>query len=353
MPEGSRFKAVITRDLGPDVMSLLRAQGDIDFVIWPKDCAVSKEWLRENLPGAAGLLVMLTDKVTAEILDIAGASLRVVSTMSVGYEHVDVGALAARGIKFGYTPDVLTDAVADLSTMLALMAGRNARQCMSVVENGDWPNYSWAPFLFCGPQLSSSAYSKKRTVGFVGFGRIARAILTRLIGFGVTDCIYATNPNKPADPARDAIAEKEFIGSLHSIKRVGLDELAKESDVLFLLTPGGTETRHLISEKFLRKMKKTSVLVNTSRGSVVDSDALAKALREGWIWGAGVDVIEGEPQITRDHPLVNEPKCVILPHIGSATSETRLDMATLAAKNLLAALRGQPMPVALDVNQFR
>jgi glyoxylate/hydroxypyruvate reductase len=97
-------------------------------------------------------------------------------------------------------------------------------------------------------------------------------------------------------------------GSLHSIKRVGLDELAKESDVLFLLTPGGKETRHLINETFLRKMKKTSVLVNTSRGSVVDSDALAKALREGWIWGAGVDVVEGEPQITRDHPLVNEPK---------------------------------------------
>ncbi|KAF8734377.1 hypothetical protein AX14_003332 [Amanita brunnescens Koide BX004] len=237
--------------------------------------------------------------------------------------------------------------------MLALMAGRNARQCMSIVDNGEWPNCSWAPFQFCGPQISSSASSKIRTIGFVGFGRIARATLKRLIPFGVTNCIYAKNPKKPADPTRDAITEKEFIDSLHSIKRVSLDELARESDVLFVLTPGGADTRHLINEEFLRKMKKTSVLVNTSRGSVVDSDALAKALAKEWIWGAGLDVVEGEPQVTKDHPLVKEPKCVILPHVGSATSETRLDMATLAAKNLLAALRGQAMPVALDLDCFK
>ena len=144
----------------------------------------------------------------------------------------------------------------------------------------------------------------------MGFGRIARATLKRLIAFGVTNCIYATNPNKPADPARDAmeLSTHALQDSLHSIRRVNLDEVARESDVLFVLTPGGTDTRHLINEAFLKKMKKTSVLVNTSRGSVVDSDALAKALAEEWIWGAGLDVVEGEPQITKDHPLVKEPK---------------------------------------------
>ncbi|KAF8624960.1 hypothetical protein AX15_005603 [Amanita polypyramis BW_CC] len=213
MPEGLRFKVVVTRDLGPDVMALLTAQDEIDLVVWPKDSAVDKQWLMENLPGTTGLLVMLTDKVTTEILDAAGPNLRVVSTMSVGYEHVDVQALATRGIKLGYTPDVLTDAVADLSVMLALMAGRNARQTMSVIDNSKWPNYSWSPFLFCGPQLSPSAYSKKRTVGFLGFGRIARATLSRLIAFGITDCIYTTNPTSLPDLARDAAIEKEFVVS--------------------------------------------------------------------------------------------------------------------------------------------
>ncbi|KAF8624961.1 hypothetical protein AX15_005603 [Amanita polypyramis BW_CC] len=353
MPEGLRFKVVVTRDLGPDVMALLTAQDEIDLVVWPKDSAVDKQWLMENLPGTTGLLVMLTDKVTTEILDAAGPNLRVVSTMSVGYEHVDVQALATRGIKLGYTPDVLTDAVADLSVMLALMAGRNARQTMSVIDNSKWPNYSWSPFLFCGPQLSPSAYSKKRTVGFLGFGRIARATLSRLIAFGITDCIYTTNPTSLPDLARDAAIEKEFVGSLDSIKRVTLDALARNSDLLFVVTPGGSDTWHLINEGFLRKMKKTSVLVNTSRGTVVDSDALARALREEWIWGAGVDVVEGEPQVTEDHPLVKEPRCVIVPHIGSATLETRVDMAMLAVRNTIVGIHGDRMPAALDLNRFK
>ncbi|KAF8634815.1 hypothetical protein AX17_004067 [Amanita inopinata Kibby_2008] len=348
----SRKKVIVTRDLGPSVMPLLNGRDDLDVVVWPKDSVVDRQWLLENIPGAAGLLVMLTDKVTSEVLDAAGPGLRVVSTMSVGYEHIDVHELATRNTQLGYTPDVLTDAVADLSVMLALMAGRNARQTMSIVDNGEWPNHSWAPFLFCGPQLSSSASSRKRTIGFVGFGRIARATLARLIPFGITDCVYATNPNNPPELVRDAVLGEEFAGSLRSLKRVSLDELARDSDVLFVLTPGGADTRHLINEEFLRRMKKTSVLINTSRGTVVDSDALAKALREGWIWGAGVDVVEGEPHITREHPLVKEPRCVVVPHIGSATLDTRVDMATLAVRNLLAGIDGEPMPAALELRQY-
>jgi glyoxylate/hydroxypyruvate reductase len=137
---------------------------------------------------------------------------------------------------------------------------------------------------------------------------------------------------------------------LQSLRRVELDELAKESDVLFVLAPGGDKTKHIVNADFLRKMKKTAVLVNTSRGTLVDSDALVKALHEGWIWGAGLDVVEGEPDVPANHPLVKEPRCVVLPHIGSATLETRLGMATLAAQNLLGGVFKEPMPAELDLN---
>lgn len=256
-------------------------------------------------------------------------------------EHLDVQAIASRGIKIGFTPEVLTDAgalidsrslsqlilpfaVADISVMLALMAGRNARETMQIVDQGrvcnpsrllrvagvyekfQWPNYSWAPFLFCGPQLGSSPVSPRRTAGFLGFGRISQATLSRLIPFGITDCIYTGNPQSKPDLDRDEALRQKF--GLQTLRRVELDELARESDAVFVLAPGGPSTYHVVNETFLGKMKKTSIIVNASRGSLVDSDALAKALREKWIWGAGVDVVEGEPNISQDHPLVKEPR---------------------------------------------
>ncbi|KAG5652680.1 hypothetical protein H0H81_004117 [Sphagnurus paluster] len=268
--------------------------------------------------------------------------------MSVGYEHVDLSELAKRGIKLGYTPDVLTAAVADLSVMLALMASRNGGEVISLVQENKWPSISWAPFGLCGPQLSTSPASPQRTVGFLGFGRISQATLERLVPFGITDCIYTSNPASVETPERDA--ELARANRLRSVRRVGAEELARESDVLFVLAPGGATTRHLVDEAFLRRMKRTSVLVNTSRGTLVDSDALAKALREKWIWGAGLDVVEGEPNVTADHPLVKEPRCIVLPHVGSGTFETRLGMATLAVQNLLAGIDDHSaMPAALDL----
>ncbi|KAF5380025.1 hypothetical protein D9615_006190 [Tricholomella constricta] len=299
-------KVVVTRDLGPDVMPILHARQDLDVVVWPEDRVVDRDWLLKNIPGAIGVLVMITEKIDKELLDTAGSDLCVVSTMSVGYEHADLPELARRGIKFGYTPDVLTGAVADLSVMLALMASRNAGEVISLVQGNKWPAVSWAPFGLCGPQLSTSSVSPKRTVGFLGFGRISQATLTRLIPFGITDCIYTSNPTSTPTPSRDEDLVKRY--SLNSLRRVDMNELARESDVLFVLAPGGPATRHLINEEFLRKMKKTSVVVNTSRGTLVDSEALAKALREKWIWGAGLDVVEGEPNVTADHPLVKEPR---------------------------------------------
>lgn len=172
-----------------------------------------------------------------------------------------------------------------------------------------WPNFNFAPFFFTGPQLSTSPFAPTRTAGFLGFGRIAQATLNRLISFGLTHCIYTSNPSSPRNVALEASLVAQHH-NLRSVRRVELDELACESDVLFVLAPGGEDTRHVVNADFLRKMKKHAVLVNAARGTLVDSDALAQALREKWIWGAGLDVVEGEPHIGADHPLVREPRYV-------------------------------------------
>ncbi|KAF9563851.1 D-isomer specific 2-hydroxyacid dehydrogenase [Agrocybe pediades] len=348
----SRPKVVITRDLGPEVMPLLlsRADQDIDVIVWDQGRPCDRTWLLENVAGSSALVVLRTDKVDAELLNAAGPQLRVVSTMSVGYEHIDVHELAKRNIKLGHTPDVPTEAVADISVMLALMAGRNARETMTIVNNGQWPEYNWAPFLFCGRQLSASKSSPTRVAGFIGFGRIARATLMRLVPFGITDCLYTSNPLSKPNPSRDSQIATDL--HLRSVRRVDLQTLAEQSDVVFVLAPGGEETANIVNEEFLKKMKRSAVLVNASRGSLVDSDALVKALREGWIWGAGLDVVKGEPRIAADHPLVKEPRCVILPHIGSATIETLLEMATLAINNALMAIFDKDMPASLDLSAY-
>jgi len=226
------------------------------------------------------------------------------------------------------------------------MAGRNGGLAMDIVKNSEWPTCGWAPFGFCGPQLSTTFSSPSRTVGFIGFGRIAQATLARLIPFGITFCIYYSNPSSPPKPQ----LERELLAKygIKSKRANSLGDLAAESDIVFVLAPGGDKTKHLVDATFLSKMKKTAILVNASRGTLVDSDALAMALKEGKIWAAGLDVVEGEPNVTADHPLVREPRCVVLPHIGSATLETRLSMATLAAKNVIAGVLGSPMPAQLE-----
>ncbi|KDQ60059.1 hypothetical protein JAAARDRAFT_32437 [Jaapia argillacea MUCL 33604] len=349
MSPGNRPKVVICRDMGPDVMPLLMERTDLDVVLWPENRTCDRAWLMENLPGAVGVLGMFPSQVNSEIIEKAGPSLKVVSTMSVGYEHIDLPVLAKAGVRLGYTPDVLTDAVADLSVMLALMAGRNVGETLEVVKNSQWPKFTWSPFSFCGPQLSATERSPTRTVGFLGFGRIAQATLARLVPFGITHCLYTGNPSSQADPTLDQSLAEKF--KLKGVRRVDNDTLARESDILFILAPGGPKTYHVVNEEFLKKMKKTSVLVNTSRGTLVDSNALAKALKEGWLWGAGLDVVEGEPNVTADHPLVKEPRCIVLPHIGSATLDTRVGMATLAVKNLLAGIAGETMGAELDLSR--
>ncbi|EJD43419.1 hypothetical protein AURDEDRAFT_185600 [Auricularia subglabra TFB-10046 SS5] len=346
-----KFKVVVARDIGPDALGIIRAQPQIDMVLWNHDERPPREWVLENAKGAHGLLVLLSDKVNDELLDAAGQQLRVVSTMSVGFEHCDLAALARRNILLGHTPDVLTDAVADIAVMLALMASRNAGQGHKLVLDGQWPKMVWSPFTLCGPQLSTISGAGRRTVGFVGFGRIAQATLKRLVPFGFQSCIYAGSSRTHLDAARERDVELGTQLGI-TIDRVTLDDVAKESDVVFVLCPGGDETYHLIAEPFLRQMKKTAVLVNVSRGSVVDSDALAKALTEEWLWAAGLDVVEGEPDVGADHPLVKEPRAVVIPHMGSGTLETRIEMAKLSAINVVNGVLGRPLVAGVDVQKY-
>ncbi|KAK7056053.1 Glyoxylate reductase [Favolaschia claudopus] len=367
----NRHKIVVCTDLGP-ALPLLTERHDIDVVSWTELRRCDRAWMLQNVVGASGLVVCFQNivacmKVDRELVDAAGPNLRVVSTISVGYEHINLKVMAEHGIQVGYTPDILTDAVADSAVMLALVASRRAGQSYTFVKDNQasLPFTSFhsinlfldsglhstgPPFAFCGPQISTTSFSPTRTVGFLGFGRIAHAVLKRLSAFGVTHCIYTPRPGSPDQSARDDNLRSSL--NLVSVAPVDLQTLARKSDVLFVLAPGGETTRHLINEPFLRLMRPTSVLVNNGRGSIVDSTAFAKALKEGWIWGAGLDVVDEEPQVGPEHPLVKEPKCVVLPHIGSAALETREEMARLTARNVLAGVLGERLPVGLDYSRL-
>jgi glyoxylate/hydroxypyruvate reductase len=278
---------------------------------------------------------MLTDKVDEELLSAAGPQLKAIASFSVGTDHVDRDALKKRKIRLGYTPTCLTDAVADLTVMLILMAQRRGGEAIAKVKKGEWPQMPWHPLLMTGPQIRDS------TVGFLGFGRIAQASLQRLLPFGIGKVIYLTS--KPGQPAKE-----DHFGILNNSPipiepAQSLDQLAEESDIVIVgcaLTPS---TKHLISTSFFDKMKKLAVIVNIARGPIIDTDALVKALEGEKIFGAGLDVIENEPNVQADHPLLKQERCVLVPHIGSATIKTREVMAMESVKNLLAGLSGKPM----------
>ncbi|CAE6462962.1 unnamed protein product [Rhizoctonia solani] len=281
-------KVLVSRHLSNPAIDALRACKEIDIVLWEPDCKADRDWLLSNAVGAVGLVVTLSDKVDAQLLDSAGPSLKIVSTMSVGYDHVDVPGLKARGIKLGFTPDVLTDAVADIAIMLALMASRNVKQAMEIVHNGNWPNTPWSPSLLTGPQLSNPG----TTIGFIGFGRISRATLARLIPFRISRVLY-TRSVAPRSPTTDTALLSEFP-TLKEAKWVGLDELARESDFVFVLAPGGQATKHLVGKDFLSNMKRDAILVNPGRGVQSDAAAFQQAVFTNFGMGAGGDLPLGD-----------------------------------------------------------
>jgi lactate dehydrogenase-like 2-hydroxyacid dehydrogenase len=303
-------------------VGLARLQNVCTVRHWDDDEAIPRATLLEQIAGVAGLYCLLTERVDAELLAAAGDTLRVVSTMSVGYDHVDVAACRARHVLIGNTPGVLTDTTADLTLALLLAAARRVTEATAAVKSGEWG--VWKPEWLLGRDLYGS------TVGIVGLGRIGAAVGRRLQGFGCR-LLYTGSQPKPA------VAEP--LGA----EFVDLPTLLGQSDFVTLHVPLTAETKHLINAQTLRQMKPTAILVNTTRGGTVDQDALYTALRGGQIAAAGLDVTTPEPLPT-DHPLLTLPNCVILPHIGSASIATRNQMALMAAENLIAGVLGQPLP---------
>lgn len=270
---------------------------------------------------------MLTDKIDKEVIEKA-PNLKVIATMSVGYDHLEVEEIKKRGIKIGYTPEVLTDATAELTVALLLATSRRLLEASNEARNGGWQ--AWSPFWMCGPGLGGSV------VGIVGFGRIGQEVAKRLKPFNVQKIIYH-NRSERAKEAKE-------IGAV----RVAFDDLLKESDFVIVTCSLTPETKGLFGEGAFKKMKSTAVFVNTSRGAIVDQDALIRALQNKTIWAAGLDVMTPEP-LPLDSPLFKLSNCVILPHIGSASIETRNYMAILTAKNIIAGLKGEKLPAELVV----
>jgi lactate dehydrogenase-like 2-hydroxyacid dehydrogenase len=284
--------------------------------------------LQEALRTADGLLPTVTDRIDAQVLAVEPLRTRIVANFGVGFNNIDVEAARARGVRVTNTPDVLTDDTADLALTLILMTARRAGEGERHVRSGAWTG--WRPTHMLGARLGG------KTLGLVGFGRIARAVARRA-GAGLGMRILYHDPFPP--PA-------EVASSLGAEARGTLETLLEEADVVSLHCPATPETRHLIDAARLSRMKPGAFLVNTARGDVVDEAALVKALRAGTIAGAGLDVYEREPKVADE--LVAMENVVLLPHLGSATTESRVAMGMRALENLEAFFAGKPLrdPVA-------
>jgi len=299
-------RVFVTRELPGTALERLRAEHEVE--IWPGRLPPPRKELFEKARNAEGLLSLLTDRVDSELIG-ACPQLEAIANYAVGVDNVDVEAATGRGIPVGNTPGVLTESTADLTLALILAVMRRLADGSAAVRTGEW--LTWEPSLLLGRDLHGA------TVGIVGPGRIGRAVARRLEGFGAR--------------------------VLEAGRGDDLAPLLAESDVVTLHCPLTEETHGLIGEEALRSMKPTAYLVNTARGPLVDTAVLGRALDEGWIAGAALDVTDPEP-LPSGHPLLRSPNLLVVPHIGSATHATREAMVEMAVDNLLAALRGERMP---------
>jgi glyoxylate reductase len=300
-------RCFVTRRLPGGALDRLHAEHEVD--VWPERLPPSRQDLLEHTAEAEGLLCLLTERIDADLL-IACPELTAIANYAVGYDNIDVTAARMRGIQVGNTPDVLTDATADLAFALLMAAARRLHEAAASVLAGDW--LTWEPAAFLGQDVHGA------TLGIVGMGRIGQALAKRAGGFDM-EVIHTGRDGLP------------------------LTELLERSDYVSLHCPLNPETRHMIDGAALAAMKPTAILINTARGAIVDQAALAKALQEGTVGGAALDVTDPEPPDPAD-PLLSAPNLIVVPHIGSATHTARERMADMAVDNLLAALAGQAMP---------
>jgi glyoxylate reductase len=301
----------VTRKLPSSVIARLETAGNVEVY---SDGVITPQELQNAVVGKHALVTMLTEHVDGTLLD-AGTDLKVVANVAVGFNNIDVPAARARGVVVTNTPDVLTGSVADFTWALILSITRRLSEGERVVRRGEWKG--WAFDYMLGTEL------RGKQLGLVGLGRIASAVAARASVFGVR-------------VAYSSRSERDLPGA----DRMSLDQLLNTSDIVSLHVPLTPETRHLIDKKALARMKRSAYLINTARGPVVDEEALAWALQQRLIAGAALDVYEHEPKIHPDLlPLEN---VLLVPHLGSGTTETRTAMATLAADNVVAVLSGRP-----------
>lgn len=314
----SRPRVFVTRRLPGPAPARLGAVADV--TTWPERSAPPRAALREQARSADALLCLLSDRIDAALLS-ACPSLRVISSCSVGLDHVDLRAATARGIPVGHTPGVLTETTADLAFALLLAAARRIAEADRFVRDGRWtPDQSWQPDLLLGHDLHGA------TLGIVGLGAIGRAVARRAAGFGMR-----------------VLGWSRSWRPCPGVELVTLDALLERSDFVSLHVALAPETRNLVDARALARMRRGAVLVNTARGEIVDEPALVDALREGHLAAAGLDVFAHEP-LPLDSALRGLESVVLAPHIGSASVATRARMAELAVDNLLAGLAGRPMP---------
>jgi lactate dehydrogenase-like 2-hydroxyacid dehydrogenase len=317
----TRPTIVVTRRLPAEVEEELSR--DFDARLNRDDRPLGQAGLQDALRTADALLCTVTDRLTAEVLSAEPLRARMLANFGVGFNHIDVDAAKARGLSVSNTPDVLTEATADIAMTLLLMVSRRAGEGERHVRCGAWTG--WRPTHMLGTQVSG------KTLGLVGMGRIARAVARRAHqGFGLR--VIFNDPYPPSP---------EIAASLGAEPRSSLEQILEESDFVSLHCPATPETRHLMNRERLARMRRSAFLINTARGDVVDEAALVEALSDGTIAGAGLDVYEHEPRIAPE--LLGMENVVLLPHLGSATQETRIAMGQRAVENLRLFFDGAPL----------
>lgn len=324
----SKPKVFVTRLIIEKGLEMIRDVAEVE--VWPEELPPPYEVLIHRVRGIDGLLSLLTDRIDASLIDAAGESLKVISQMAVGYDNIDARAATERGIPVGNTPGVLTETTADLTWALLMAAARRLVEADRYTREGRWR--SWGPTLFLGLEVNGA------TLGILGFGRIGQAVARRAQGFNMRILYHD-------------VRRREDLESTMGVQYVECDRLFSESDFLTIHTDLNDSTRHMINDAALGKMKQSAVLVNTARGPIVEPDALYRALRDRKIAYAALDVTEPEP-IPIDSPLLKLDNIIIVPHIGSATVQTRTRMATMAAANLVAGLKGERLPFCVNPDVY-
>ena len=313
-------KVYITRIIPERGLNKIKEYFDVE--IWTEVAPPPKEVIIEKVRDKDALVPLLTDKIDAEVMD-AGPNLKIISQYAVGYDNIDVKEATKRGICVTNTPGVLTETVADFTMALMLSVARRVVEADKYIRSGKW-KVGWHPTMLLGQDVYN------RTLGIIGLGRIGRAVAVRAKGFNMKIMYY--------DVYRNEEFEKKY-----GLEYATIDEILKKSDFVTLHVPLTEKTYHLIGERELKMMKPTAILINTSRGKVVDQNALYKALKEGWIYAAAIDVFEEEPT-PLDNPLLKLDNFIGTPHIASASIETRSRMAEIVADNLIAFFEGRKPP---------